>query len=196
VFVLRRPSARVYSHYQFARNTMAILPRDVSFAAFVAAARRDGDPLLSGRRNLRHALRYSRYADYLEAWYASFPRERIHIYLLEAMQRDQRAFMAGLADDLGIDPSFFAGYGFPRINETIEVRSAMLQRIRRAAGRRIGSRRLKQVLRRGYERLNVRRMRQQSGDEDRRVLGELDEEFAPSNRELAELTGLDLDAWS
>ena len=194
LFVLRRPSSRIYSHYQYARNNMAILPKSLTFEAFVAAVRAD-DPRLGSLRNLRHVLAYSRYADYIEPWHRALGDTGLKVYLTEQMHADPAGFMRSIARDIGIGESFYEHYGFPRLNETYAVRSQFLQRMRVVVGGRMRSDRWKRWFRAIYDRSNLSPVAPRPSQEDRRVMALLDEEFADPNARLASLTGLDLGAW-
>jgi len=195
LFMFRRPSARIYSHYQFARHNMAILPASTTFAQFLDAVRRDDDSLRQ-RRNLRQAISYSRYADHLAPWIDLFGLSGIRCYLTEDMQANPLRFARRVALDLGVEPGFFDSYSFTRRNETFSVRNQRLQRIRVELGRRIGSRQVKGPAARLYARLNTRGRQASPSPEERRLLAELDAEFADANDTLARLTGLDLGPWA
>ena len=195
LFLLRRPSARVYSHYQFARNNMSVVPRSVTFAEFVDDASRAARPGRGTRWNLQHVLRYSRYADYLGAWIERFGRDGMRAYLFEEMTADPRGFMRRVATDVGIDPGFYDAYDFPRVKETIVVRRQWLQRIRTALGSRMPDGAFKRRMRAVYESANVRPHTDRAGAADRAVLDRLDREFEPANRRLAALLDLNLGAW-
>jgi hypothetical protein len=193
IVVLRQPSSRVYSYYQYARGNMAVIGRDITFRDFVGAVRQQAAKLDRGT-NLQHTLAYSQYSDWLERWLARIDPARMHIYLFESMLADQRGFMREVAADLGIDPSFYDAFDFERRNETFGVRSQGLQRARVVLGSRLVDGRLKNYLAKAYARVNVAAVEKPS-DDDRAVMAELDREFAPRNERLASLTGLDLSAW-
>jgi len=193
IVVLRQPSSRVYSYYQYARGNMAVISRDVTFRAFVAAVRQQA-PKLDRSTNLQHTLAYSQYSDWLERWLERIAPARMRIYLFESMVSDQRGFMGQVAVDLSIDPAFYDDFDFDRRNETFGVRSRRLQRARIELGSRLSDGRLKSYLAKAYGRVNVAAADRPS-DDDRAVMAELDMEFAARNERLASVTGLDLSCW-
>jgi hypothetical protein len=193
IVVLRRPSSRVYSYYQYARGNMAVIPGDVSFRDFVGDVRSQA-PKLDRGTNLQHTLAYSRYCEWIERWLARIDPSRIRIYLFEAMVADERAFMRQVARDLAVDPAFYDSFDFARRNETFSVRSQRLQRVRVELGSRLADGRLKTYMSKAYGRLNVAAVDKPT-DDDRAVLAELDREFAQRNERLASITGLDLSQW-
>jgi hypothetical protein len=198
VFLLRKPSDRTYSEYQFARNNRAVIDRDLTFREFVGMVRRE-DAFLTGRRQLDAAIDHSKYIEYLEAWAARFPRSKISTFLFEDLLRDNRSFMQNVAASLEIDPGFYETYAFPLKNLTYQVRFQVLHRVRSAVGRRIPRGPAKNLVhkttRRVYSAVNIERTRAAKAHDDYEVLAELDREFAPYNAKLAHEMGVDLSSW-
>ena len=198
VFLLRKPSERVYSSFRYSQNNLANVSRGLTFARFAALVR-EGAPLerLAGASAfvLGNDVRYSRYIEYLRPWVERFGRGRVHVLLFEDLKSNPRAFMKDFAGRVGIEPSFYEAYDFPVKNETFGVRHPALHRgVRRLNGL-VPAGGLKGALKRVY-------VRAQSGGrvgartpEDERALEELEREFRPFNRRLADELGLDLSAW-
>ena len=194
IVVLRRPSSRIYSYYQYARGNMAVMPGDVTFRDFVGAVRTQA-PRLDRGTNLQLTLAYSQYSDWIERWQAQIDPARMRIYLFEAMVADPRGFMRRVAADLGLDEQFYRDFDFERENETYGVRWRHLQRARVELGQRLTDSWLKTQLKTAYSRLNVVPAAAKPSDDDRAVMAELDAEFAARNDRLASMTGLDLSYW-
>ena len=206
VFILRNPSERVYSAYQWARHTLPDLHHRASFPEYVARLEST-----TGDDNLNDAIERGRYVDYLERWVEFFDRSGIEILLFERLREDKRGFMRDVATRIGIEPSFYDRYGFPYKNATQEVRGLRLHRTMLRLGGRIAPQFVRQpsrgaeglasrVLRRGlgaaYAALNVKGATPPKTADDRRVLAELDRHFAPYNARLARLLDVDLSAWT
>ena len=202
VFVLRKPSERVYSSFRYSQNNLSNVRRDVSFARFVGLVR-DGAPAaaleeVAGASAfvLGNDLEYSRYVEYISLWLERFGRGRVHVLLFEDLKADPRAFMKSLARRVGISTSFYDAYDFPLKNETFGVRHPALHR---------GVRKLSELVPAGLRKGALKRvyLKAQSGGpegngrapEDRRALEELEREFRPFNQRLADELGLDLSAW-
>ena len=194
IVVLRRPSSRIYSYYQYARGNMAVVAGDVTFRDFVGDVRTQASRL-DRSTNLQLTLAYSQYSDWIERWQAQIDPARMRIYLFETLVADPRLFMGQVAADLGIDPLFYRDFDFERQNETYGVRSRQLQRARVELGQRLADSWLKTQLKTAYSRLNVVPAAAGPSDDDRAVMAELDAEFAPRNDRLASVTGLDLSYW-
>jgi len=194
LFILRRPADRVYSFYQYARNHMAVLPRNLSFDSYLGMVREPGSPRLRRAGTLAHQLRYSDYAHWLAPWFAAFDRERLRVVLFEQLVADPSATTSAIADWAGIDPAFYAGYAFPRENETVEIRSQSAQRLRKRLAPLIRSTGLKGFLRGAYARVATTALKPMS-DHDRDLVAQLEAGYQDANRRLAEMAELDVDRW-
>ncbi|HZT59134.1 MAG TPA: sulfotransferase domain-containing protein [Pyrinomonadaceae bacterium] len=201
VFVLRKPSERVYSSFQYSKNNLANVSGDLSFERFVALVKAGAGGAALGELAgesayvLGNDIRYSRYAEFIAPWVERFGRERVHVLLFEDLKSNPRAFMKGLAARLRIDPTFYDGYDFPLMNETFGVRYRALHRGARRLNALVPGGGLKAALRKAYVRAQSNGAATGRTPEDARALEELEREFRPFNRRLADEFGLDLSAW-
>ncbi|HEY0377644.1 MAG TPA: sulfotransferase domain-containing protein [Pyrinomonadaceae bacterium] len=202
VFVLRKPSERVYSSFQYSKNNLANVRRDLSFSRFVDEVRRDPDSRLldeyagASAYVLKNDIRYSRYVEYLPAWVARFGGGRVHVLLFEELKRDARAFMQDLARRVRIDPAFYDAYDFPVKNETVSIRHTPLHRRVRKLNGLVPRGPVRGLMKRMYLTAQSAPQGSEKTAEDRRALTELEREFLPYNRRLAEGLGLDLSSWN
>jgi hypothetical protein len=197
VFVFRRPSERVYSHFTFLRDSHARIDSDLGFGDFVELVAR-GDARVPKYGHAKDVLAHSHYVDYLPAWLERFPRSHLHFLLFEDLRRDPRAFTRGIASRLGINPSFYDSYTFPRKNRTIRIRNQWVHRARRSVGAHLSGatrKRLKAATARAYAVVNVDTSPILRTSDEEQVIAELDRAFEPYNEQLAEVTGLDLRTW-
>jgi len=200
VFVLRKPSRRIYSLYQFARNNVGSLKPGISFEQYVAALLHDpGAAFLRDRPLLRNAIAHSRYFDWIQRWLDAFPAQHIHIFQFESLRADARRFMQSFATLFGLDPSFYETYDFSRHNVSYRVRSSRLHRAKRLAASGLAGC-VPQGLRHGaaalYRRLNTAVPVTGLTEPDRAALNTLDARFEQSNAQLAEVARIDLDLWA
>lgn len=196
LFVLRKPSDRVYSHYQFARNDRAVIQADLTFREFVSLARGGGPH--RDRAYAQEVFDHSFYFNYLGRWLDRFPSTNVHVFVFEELKRDPQRFARGLATEIGIDPDFYDGYPFRRRNPSYRVRWHGLHSARRALGRRLPPRPrriLKRATQKAYARLNVRGASFARSDEENEVLEQLDREFRAHNELLSRELRIDLSAW-
>jgi len=200
--VLRKPSGRVYSLYQFARNNAGTLDLDISFREFVEAGFGDSD-LLSRKPILQMAIEQSQYVDYIDKWVASIGRENIHLVLFEELTKAPLECLQQLCMGLNIDASYYEGFDFVAYNRTVAVKSKLLHRIRRRGHSLINRycagvvpEWFKSMVYTVYNTINQSSKLIDSTDEELMVIAELDTYFAPYNRRLEELMKVDLSVWT
>ena len=202
VFLLRKPSDRVYSSFQYSKHNLGNVDARVSFAQFIDAVRsRMEGPSVDAYAGesayvLKHDIQYSRYIEYISQWAARCGTDRVHVLLFEEMKREPRMFMQHLAGRLGIDPTFYDSYDFPVKNETVHIKNPSLQRRARKFHGAIPRGRLKTWLKGAYLKAQSGQPANGKTAEDRQILAELEQEFQPFNRRLADEFGLDLSAWN
>jgi hypothetical protein len=196
-FLLRKPSDRVYSYFQFLRNNLALIDADLSFRDFVSLAE-SGESGLPRQSDPRETIARSRYINYLDAWTDRFPRPHVHIFLFEELARDERSFMRHVAETIGVAPGFYESYSYPRENPTYHVRSRWLHQRRRRLARLLSPKTRKLVRRIGvgaYSRINIEPSSGPRPADDAEVLAELERGFAEDNRRLARELNVDLTPW-
>jgi hypothetical protein len=192
IFSLRRPSARIYSMFQYARNALGVLPARMSFEQFLrleAAAEQS-----PAGRVAALAFDQSRYAHHLARWIERCGRQNVAVVLFESLRRDAAGVMAALSARLAIDPLFWQGFAFERKNEARRIRWHGLHRaLKRAVTLLPPAVRLPAA-----RRLYYRAIAGAGGGvaaADRALLAALDERFAPEQEALARLLDLDLSLW-
>lgn len=114
LFLLRRPSERVYSLFNYAKNNMAVLAKDVTFRQYVNKIK-NRFASLNGKDVLGNAIDHSRYYRYLKRWRKEFGTN-IVLLLTEDLKNDPPMFMTKLAQRLGVEPSFYDEFILKKIN--------------------------------------------------------------------------------
>ena len=201
VFLLRKPSQRVYSSYRYTRNNLVGFQRDVSFAEFLRMVKEDSEDVFANRFHerasahvLKRDIKYSQYVDYIPKWRSRLGQENVHVVLFEDMKRDPSLFMQALARRIGIDPAFYGEYDFARKNGTISVRFRFAHRQVRRIADLIPRGKLREHLK-GIYLATCTRKGISLEEEDRSCLRRLDEYFRPFNRGLVNEIDVDLSAW-
>lgn len=201
VFLVRKPSERVYSSFAYSKNKGNVRP-DLTFPEFVEIIRNNSEPVampewawrVSGYVLPRDIL-YSRYIDYLAAWRQRLPDDRLRVIVLETLRADPKATVQELCNWIGLDPAFYDEYDFAPRNRTLLVRSHRIQRIAQSIATTVNAGPLKEALKRIYFSVQSTGRREPRSEADKAVLAELDEEFRPYNEKLAREFGLDLRSW-
>jgi hypothetical protein len=115
---LRDPVDRAYSDYQmFLRNRGRRLDPARDLAPDAAWVRADS-----------HWMEIGRYHDRLARYYALFPREQIHVFLFDDLQRNTLAVVQDLYRFLGVHPAFVPDLETPH-NVGGMPASVMLERV-------------------------------------------------------------------
>lgn len=185
--IIREPVRRTFSNYLHAIRKAVISPK-VSFATYIA----DEANLLPAR-----------YDDHFEHWLQEFPREQIHVVILETFLEDQLVGYRELFDFLGVDPSFVPPGYAERSNEARSYRFLWVENIlvrtywflsRRGYTRlvkRIVDSRVGELVR--WWNASAERDEPKIDDASRKTLAAY---YRPHNARLAAHLGLDLTAWN
>lgn len=191
LFILREPAAQIRSLHSYFQNNWNWIPADMSFEDFVAVAHTEtGD--FKGNELARHAIRYGKYVDYLRKWRERLGDERMMVIGFDDLKRDGAGTAKRVAEWLGLDPSFYDTYSFPRENETYVPRNRALQNLNVALRSKLPKGAVYQATRSLYRKVATRRGKVELKNEDRAVLDQLRVEFAQANQELFEEFGVDL----
>lgn len=183
--IVREPARRTFSNYLHAIRKGDI-SSNTSFSQFCAD---DGN------------LAPARYVEHFERWFARFPREQIHVIILEEFLRDQLAGYRRVFDFLGVESDFVPPGYAQRSNEARSYRFLWVENAL--------VRTYRFLSRRGYTRL-VKRIVDSRVGEIVRSFNAVDREgpklspteraelatyFAPYNARLSGLLGRDLSMW-
>ena len=129
VFILRKPSDRIFSLYQFAVNNMAALDANITFSDYVQLLRNDRS-YFDGRHVLQNGIEHSKYINYLKKWQDVF-KENVYVFLFEHLKKNPCEFMKTIADALNIRKDFFDSLQYEKKNATYKVRNQYVHSIRR-----------------------------------------------------------------
>lgn len=188
IVILRNPVERAYSAWCHARGDR-LEPCD-TFASALSQEEQRGD--------VEFLLRYHRmglYAGALEEYLDVFGSERVLTLFYEDMRGDPKAFWERVCEFLRIDASVQPPFRF-RYNRAGEPRSRLLQRLLRSHGvkrtvRRLMPHRVSLLIKNRLDDANLRDFPPM----DNTVRADLRDYYRNDIRQLAELTGRDLDAW-
>ncbi len=196
VFILRNPSMRTYSLYQFARNNIGLINKNISFKLFIQMIEESSGKKLEDRFILHDECEKSKYINYLRAYLEVFGLDKIIVCLFEELKLNPQQFMSDLCRQINIDGSFYENYQFKIYNQKYEVRNQKLHRMRRKFRSRIPSRLISNILSKCYNRINISHNIDELTDEEIQVIDKLNKGFRPFNKELATTFNVDLSLWS
>ena len=133
LFILREPASRLISYLRTTRQRLDEVVTAVDPESYVELVERvaAGEQVPPEPGPMRNALRQFQggcYAHYLREFLECFQRDRIHILFFEDLSADERRFMRGVCQLLGIDDSYYAHYRFTVENRTGDHRLRKLHR--------------------------------------------------------------------
>jgi hypothetical protein len=192
IVVLREPVAQLQSLFSYFQQNWNWIPRDMTFRDFIAAVE-DGNSGFGGNELAANAIANAWYPEHLRRWEAAVGRERLHILLFEELVNDSRATMQRLATELGIRPSFYDDYDFPRENSTYVARSGALQDLNIWLRSRLPQGAFYNIVRWLYRSINTRPPALQARDVE--LESALADRFSPMLVELERDFHLDMTLW-
>ena len=126
IFILREPVAQIRSLFSYFQQNWNWIPRDMTFAKFVAAVEA-GEDRFNGNELAANALRNAWYPEHLARWRSAVGPGRMMVLLFEDLVEDPLMAMRRVSERLGIDASFYEGYSFEAENQTYFARNGALQ---------------------------------------------------------------------
>ena len=168
VFVLREPSAQIYSLFRYFQSNWNWIPREMTFREFVDRALAGNPPKYWGNELAQNAICNARFVDFIRQWHGALGGDRMRIYLLEDLQRDPSIVVKDIATFAGLDLGFFDDFAFQVFNQAYAVRSAVVQKLNIAVRSLLPKGRAYDAGRRLYRRINTktRRVEEQVGYSD------------------------------
>jgi hypothetical protein len=198
IFILRKPSARMWSLYKYATGNLATLPKDITFPEFIDWLKqpRDKNEVVSIDEDEYH---YSKYVEYLVPFKERCKSGQVLVYLAENLRKDPTNFMKQLSADVGLDPTFYDNYEFVAHNESFRAKNQVLQKIRRQLSHTLPNADFRQSkafksLLHLYEKVNGDKPLEMS-EADKAYLKQLEKEYQPYSEQLAREFNLDLSPW-
>jgi hypothetical protein len=112
IFVLREPSARLYSQYRFERfRTKRIQMTWEEYSK--------NDKLIL----------HGDYEYFLKKWVKSLGKDRIYVCTFESLVSDPKECIGDMSSFLGINSVFYDNYNFIQHNETVAIKNKLIHRL-------------------------------------------------------------------
>lgn len=201
IFVLRKPSDRLYSAYRYKINNQAVINQNVNFSDFIEAIfSLDFDSIVSEPLPkvlfaLKNEIEYGHYSKYLARWYECFDADKIKILLFEDIKRSPKEILSRVVSSLNLDPSFYDSYEFNSNNITISIKNNWLHRKVKQFSRAIPSSSLKSNFGEVYRGLQASNMYRDNHEKDLKTINYLDKHYLSEILELEKLCKIDFSSW-
>ena len=182
---LRDPVTRMWSFFNYMKSMFSI-PKEMSFGEYLLVARdlraKGDDDAYENRAFGAYPSGF--YCSHIEPWLETFG-ERVRVVFFENLVRDPGAVVKDICDWLEISSEPVTRFDYSPANVTVRQKSKLLRRsaffINRH-GQRLLPKRVKPLLNELYYRINSEAVAEKLPDALR---AELEDEYAPSNRQLA-----------
>jgi hypothetical protein len=201
IFLLRKPSQRIFSSFSFTQNNLGYLDSRLTF-------NRATDLLLNCDRDSLEDLEYSnqdflkqwledqltnnRYYEVISRWAKHFPPEKIQILLFEKMVANPVETLCSVSERLGIDANFYREFHFEKRTQTMAIKNKLVHQLLLKFAPYLSTSKLRATLKSIYFKLNSSAVE----PADLESLRRLDDYFRPYNQQLAEAFNLNLDCWN
>ncbi|MDF9799692.1 hypothetical protein OKW21_004955 [Catalinimonas alkaloidigena] len=200
IFLLRKPSQRILSSFEYSKNNLSAFKKDFSFMDYtdilLSGKVEQLDNYVSRKRSLyvlKKDLYYSTYILFLERWKKAAGIDNIDIYLFEDMVREPGMVLTKIADSLGINANYYRDYDFKRRNRTYTIKHKNIHKALNSFSSFIPAGNLKKVAKKMYFSLQHKNSKPETNVHEALVL--LDQYFVPYNDELEKAFNLNLIAW-
>jgi len=193
LFIVREPSAQIYSLFQYFKNNWDWIPGELCFSDYIDSLAR-GDCNYKGNELAENAIYNARYYPFLDEWAKRLDDSRMYVCTFDELKKDPKTLVKKISIWIGLDPAFFDSYSFPRDNETYSVRSSYFQKINIKIRGLLPRGKLYDALRSVYRKVNTK-VPSKMGEEDKLVLERLAQSFAVDNGHLKSRFKLDLQDW-
>lgn len=196
LFVLREPGNQIYSLFNYFKNNWSWIDNKMTFEQYLAALRSGVErDVFKGNELASNALENARYVDHLRRWKAALGEERMKVCDFDDLKNDHVTFTKSIAQWLGLDPTFYDDYPFPRDNETYAVKISWLQKFNVFIRAVIPRGLTYDFIRVLYRKINTSPPVGPS-DHEKIIISGLSKSFKDANDELRKEFGLKLPGWS
>ena len=200
--VLRDPTQRLLSYFQYVCLTRGAAREPVCFGEFVRElldgdVKKLRDRFVDDREffTLETSLQQGQYVDSIKRWQAKIDPDNLKIMLFEEVVRNRDHWLKELCKFFDVVVTDEQIANFTKQNETVGIKYPGLNRIVKSAARLVANERLKQMGRDIYMKLQKAEKPDLTTDYEAEIT-RLYEYYKPFNQSLSELLGLDLSGWT
>lgn len=187
LFITRKPSARLFSLYQYARYHQRCLPHVGSFEQFINELRPPVSSALLKQKMMVTAWEDTHYDKMLERWLTVVSPEKLFVVSLEDLNTSREDIIMGLADWLGVDPQPLLMASTDRSNPSVITRSKIILKTGAKIAKLLPENRAVRIIKNLVRGMNSKIIDKSEFESLRPYLASLDAEFAPSLARFEEL---------
>lgn len=201
--MMREPASRIYSLYRYLKYTQASIAPTVVFADFVSYAQSQHVPSIKKHSYSKraayvweNAINHSTYVKYVPAWVNQLGKEKVFLYTFEQMRANSRSFMLQVASDFGLKTEPFMDIKLDAQNVSVRPRNLPAHRFIRKLKEFTPKTLRFSIFGRIYRGTMLQSATPLMSESEIECLDRLKTYFDDSNRQLADVYGLDTSIWS
>jgi len=198
--IVRDPSERVWSSFQYSKNNKAKISSDLTFSQYVrwvlsGEEKRIRRFITGSSYVLEREIDHSKYVKYLDYWQNENIDDKIKVISFEEIVRDPKSVCKNIAAKIGACTEIYENINFSKRNATYSVRSRLLHKVAKKTGEILPSSRIKSKAKKIYTSFFTRDAGPSKTAEDEEALLCLRKYFDPYNNQLAKEFDIDISNW-
>ena len=186
IFLLRKPSKRIYSNFKyFVNNKSFLIPnkfKNINFEKYVNLSLENS--LNTSNQQFDLSIKHSNYSHYINQWIDAVGRENLFINSLENMKANPKELINDICNWLDLDYSIYNEFSFFKKNKTIIIKNHFLHLIANNLGKLIPNSKIRHAIKRSYHWLNSKNNIE--SDSDLKIKNQLDQYFSNYESELSD----------
>ena len=190
LLMVRRPSARLYSMYQYAKYHQRTIDFIGSFGEFVDAIRAPVDPRLAEQTMLFNAWDNTDYDVLLREWQEIVGEDKVLMISLEDLIAERNVALAQVARFLSIDAAGFRDLEKSQSNKSVQTRNRAVRTIGSKIARFLPENTLTRAAKDFVKRLNSASIDSSEKAQNQMFLDQIDDHFAHSVEQVLARTSI------
>lgn len=180
LFIVRKPSDRLYSMYQYAKYHQRTIDFIPDFLSFINAIKNQPLPELANQTMLSNAWKDSDFQQVYSEWRDLVGKDNIALVTLEGLINDPAYTMKQIANFLDIDASLFQFEQGSKSNPTVVTKSRTVRKVGSKIARILPENQMTRALKEFVKSLNSGSVKKDEKTENAELLREIDDSFAKS----------------
>lgn len=180
LFIVRKPSDRLYSMYQYAKYHQRTIDFIPDFLSFINAIKNEPLPELANQTMLSNAWKDSDFQQLYSEWLGLVGKDNIALVTLEGLINDPAYTMKQIAGFLDIDAALFQLEQGQQANPTVITKSRAVRKVGSKIARILPENQITRTLKEYVKSLNSGSVSKDEKTENAELLKEIDNSFAKS----------------
>jgi len=202
IFILRHPSERIYSSFQFVKHNLAHFKKEVNFSEYVEALLEGKNTLIQSwlrtkgsQYVLAKELEISTYYQHIQRWEKVVGKGRLYLLTFKELIEQPEEQLSDIINWLALEQYDFALETENDQNTSYKVKSSWIHYQVSQLAKFLPKSKLYESLKQLYFNSSQTTGKTQKSESDIKAIQKLNQYFKPHNQELENLTELDIKDW-